>query len=341
VKLIAIGLTISVLLPIRSLPAQAIGAFRARASSAAEIARITDSLKVVLTRRLISYDLEVGRLDSTARGGDPTAGILSEGRALTREALAAEPGDPRTFLRRVAILSDFERQEWVNMTEPQRAAFGLVLRGDSTDRALVPPVLFKIPAVNFVLGTSAVAGREWPGPIEISTNLLGSAAGSAFEAIGAEPLKKYFESNLAVGTGFPTRGDGQLSGIVGVGFGQIRVGRVLLWPAVNLEQLDSADARLPNGLDALDPDAGSWTTPSISVAFAPWGLEHIQTRQANGLPTPIFTLGLALPYYYPGDTFTGLTALFSDRRGEYHRSGKARLVVGMYLPLQEVEALVP
>jgi hypothetical protein len=66
-------------------------------------------------------------------------------------------------------------------------------------------------------------------------------------------------------------------------------------------------------------------------------LTKIAERVKAGRLSPVFTLGVILPYYYPNDPFSTVAALFSDKRGSFQKSGKVRFQVGVFFPLQKVK----
>jgi hypothetical protein len=201
-----------------------------------------------------------------------------------------------------------------------------------------PPALFKAPDVVFVVGSTVTLGQgSTVAQAEISTNLLGAAAGTAFDAIGSTPLKEYFQDNLAVGTAFPYGGQHKLTAALGVGLGGLRIGSFAVWPAINIEQVDSGDTRVPASVKAGSPSSANWSSPILSVAVSPWDLTKIAERVKAGRLSPVFTLGVILPYYYPNDPFSTVAALFSDKRGSFQKSGKVRFQVGVFFPLQKVK----
>ncbi len=201
-----------------------------------------------------------------------------------------------------------------------------------------PTPLFKVPDVVFVIGTTMTIGQgKAVGQAEFSTNLLGAAAGTAFDAMGSDALKEYFQDNLAVGTAFPFGGRHKLTAALGVGLGGLKLGRFAIWPAINIEQVDSGDARVPSAIRAGSSSSANWSSPIISIAVSPWDLSNIAGRVQAGRLTPVFTAAVRLPYYYPNDPFSAVAALFSDKRGDYQKSGKLQFQVGVFFPLQKVK----
>jgi hypothetical protein len=200
-------------------------------------------------------------------------------------------------------------------------------------------VLHKVPGVVFVGGAALTfhAGETVFAP-EVSTNLVGAAAGSAFKAIGSTALEGYFEDNLTVGTAFPTSQGSGLTATLSVGLGSVSLGTVAIFPAISIEQVDSSDSRLPRTLLTANP-AKSWSSPLIGFGFAPFRLKDVPRRSSSGQLSPIITFSLRLPYYYAGDPFSALAALFSASGGDFRQQGKVMYQVGIFLPLQKVEPI--
>jgi len=179
-------------------------------------------------------------------------------------------------------------------------------------------------------------GRTTTSSFSIATNLLGAAAGSAFDAIGAEGLKTYLTQNIAAGTAIPAGKRNSLTAFVGLGLGQYSIGSVTLWPVINIEQTDTADTRTPTALRGSKADQKTWSAPTIGVGIVlPEGWYK---RVALGKAGLIPTIGIRIPHYYPGDPFAALGALFSTKRADYVRAGSAVYDIGFALPLTKAPA---
>jgi hypothetical protein len=180
-------------------------------------------------------------------------------------------------------------------------------------------------------GPVTTDGRTTTSSFSIATNLLGAAAGSAFDAIGAEGMKTYLTQNIAAGTAIPAGRRNSLTAFVGLGLGQYSVGSITLWPVINIEQTDTADTRTPTALRTSKADQQTWSAPTIGLAIVlPEGWYKKASLGKAGL---IPTIGIRIPHYYPGDPFGALGALFSTKRADYVRAGSAVYTVGVALPL--------
>ena len=301
-----------------------------------------------VSEKLVEYALRSAVIEAVPRTASerPVAEgllrLLGQATDPAKQALSAV-SDPELFFRRYTILTAFDASM---KTQSARDSQG----NDVSLNTLAPtrtevvlsatPVLHKIPDVDFVMGATVTRGEgSTIGSFELSTNLLGATAGAAFEAIGSEPLKEYFLDNITAGTAFPTGGEARLSATLGIGLGTLRVGKVGIWPALNIEQADSSDVRVPRGIVAANPNESNWSSPLISIAIAPWDLETIRNRLNHNKLAPVFTIGLRLPYYYPNDPFSALAALFSSKRSDYQKAGKVRVQFGVFFPLMRVKKL--
>lgn len=319
------------------LSAQAIQATRSRGTSRDSLEALVRVYSTLVTNALAEYGVEVARLsqatgdDAPARQARALIPVAERARELARETLDAAE-DPEQFLRRFRVLRAY-------LAGLERSGQGAGFRGMDFTTTAAPSELFKVPDVSFVIGTTLTAGKGTTvGQAEVSTNLLGAAAGTAFEAMGSTEIKEYFEDNLAVGTAFPFGGEHKLAAVLGVGLGGLRVGRFSIWPAINIEQADSGDGRVPDAIRALGTSA-NWSSPLLSVAVSPWDLSAINEGVKKGAVMPVFTLAVRLPYYYPNDPFSAVAALFSDKRGDYQKKGKAQFQIGVYFPLQRLKKI--
>lgn len=214
--------------------------------------------------------------------------------------------------------------------------------GEPGFSTLVPAVVFTIgPTFDAPLkSNSAFAGKQgWVTAIDVSTNLLGAAAGSAFSGLGADKFGEYLTNNISVGTAIPASGATRISADLSLGLGGVTLGNWLtLWPVIQIQQLDSADARIPVRSALGGIDSKQWSVPSFSVGFI-FGTESwLKKRLEAGKLVAVPIVGLQLPYYYPGDSFTALAALFSSRRSSYVRTGPSRVNFGLSIPLLKVGA---
>lgn len=320
---------------------QAIQAVRSRGTSRDSLKGVVRGFADSVSMVLAQYGVTVARL-SQARGDNEEdrmsralIPVAERARELARATLDAEH-DPERFLRRLRVLRAY-LEGLEQSGELRRIRDGSSAPGFSIRAA--PSELFKVPDVAFVIGATLMVGKGTTvGQAEVSTNLLGAAAGAAFETMGATALKEYFEDNLAVGTAFPFGGEHKLAAVLGVGLGGLRVGRFSIWPAINIEQADSGDHRVPDAIRSLGTSA-NWSSPMLSVAVSPWDLSAINAGVKEGKVMPVFTLAVRLPYYYPNDPFSAVAALFSDKRGDYQKKGKAQFQVGVYFPLQRLKRI--
>lgn len=154
------------------------------------------------------------------------------------------------------------------------------------------------------------------------SNIAGAAAGGAANGLGIDWLRDYFIDNTALGVGFPSGGH-KLTGVLQIGLGEVTILKnAPLWPVLSLEQLDSADARVPAELRG--ESAASWTYPSVAVGFP------IKMR-APKTPPAIGTISLGLPYFFPGSPFPAVGALFSEDHKKYRRAGRIRVALGVQI----------
>ncbi|HEY2804220.1 MAG TPA: hypothetical protein VGI92_00020 [Gemmatimonadales bacterium] len=304
---------------------QSIQAFRGLATSPDSIRVIVRSLAGSLTRRLAAVDDEASRHANATEASRMQS--LGTEREMVREALAAT-NDPRHFLELYEHLLAFEDQAQSYRSSNERSAAMLP----------PPPVVFKIPDVTFVIGISSSFGPRSTIEAGASTNLLGDAIGTAFDAIGSAALKQYFQDNLAAGTSVPLRGGNRLLGMLSVGLGSLRISKWRIFPAIDIEEVDTLGGRVPAAIVAANPTAANWSSPGFSIALLP-GLDWYRDRLNAGLPIPLITAGVRFPYYYAGEPFTALGALFSNNRSGYQHSGSALFELGIYFPLESVQKL--
>lgn len=296
-----------------------------------------DTLMAILADSLASYSAIAARLEGELPGDTALArdaGLAREVARAAREALLAV-GDPRELRIRWERFQNAWTQYANGCTQVRnpdcpRERLGIKVAGP------LPGQVFAIaPAVVFGVGWGLVVGADMK-PVNtfaVSTNLLGAAAGSLLGAIGSQDAREYFSKNLAVGTAFPTRGPNRLTGFVQLGLGQIAFQGLTLWPVLGVEQRDAADQRVPRALAARKPDVDNWTAPSLDIGFVFWSPKEFQRRVTEGKPAPVLTVGIAFPYYFPGDPFESLAGLVTNRRGDYEKQGKVQFSVGVAYPL--------
>lgn len=288
-----------------------------------------DTLIAILSDSLAHYSAVAARLERELPGD---VALAREVARAAREALLAV-GDPRELRIRWERFQDARDRYADGCTQVQNRncpPLGAHVAGP------LPGQVFAIaPAVVFGVGWGLVIGADMK-PVNsfaVSTNLLGAAAGSLLGAIGSQDAREYFSKNLAVGTAFPTRGPNRLTGFVQLGLGQIAFQGLTLWPVLGVEQRDAADQRVPRALAARKPDVDNWTAPSLDIGFVFWSPKEFQRRVAEGKPAPVLTVGIAFPYYFPGDPFESLAGLVTNRRGDYEKQGKVQFSVGVAYPL--------
>jgi hypothetical protein len=208
--------------------------------------------------------------------------------------------------------------------------------GIAESTAQVPAIFNRVRDVVFTIGYEGAFERgdqpSYDG-VSLGTNLLGAAVGTGFDALGSESLKNYFMNSLSAGVTIPSGSDTRMSGALGVGLGGIDFRGISFWPTLSFEQLDTADARVPRDLIADSPEESRWSQATIGVAIA---YPRLVERVAGGQVGFILTLGLRLPHYYPGDTFSAVGAVFSSKRTDFRREGRSQFTIGVAVPLLKV-----
>jgi len=257
------------------------------------------------------------------------------------EVLAAIPGDPqRDALTRYRTA---EAAFFSSAGQRSVPAFSGLPRVSSVQGLPVPGTATLVPDIVFSVGPEFYSGATNSlTTIGISSNLLGAAGGAVFDALGSATLKDYFSKNVSVGTAFPTNGDNKkLSAQLGLGLGGINLRAITIWPVLNFEQTDREDGRVPTSIKEGAPDEKNWTSPIFSVAIVPFATKALEDRLRAGKLVPIPVLGVRLPYYYPGDVFTALGAVFTSKRADYVSSGKAQFIIAVSLPLLRIQPSQP
>ena len=205
----------------------------------------------------------------------------------------------------------------------------------------IPQAFTTMKDVVFTLGYELAVGKSagTNGSVSLATNLLGAAAGAAFDAIGSTEMKNYLSSNIAAGTALPTGPRNSLTSFVGLGLGKVPLFGATLWPAINIEETDTADTRTPRELLSIRSDQKTWSAPEFDLGIVlPDGFISKLGMGKIGL---IPTLGIKAPHYFPGDPFTALAALFSAKRSDYVRAGKSLYTFGLVIPIYKADAPSP
>ena len=335
--------------------AQAVQAGRGLAEAAAERGRDRLTHRVRCQQKTLSVAEAAGAANlAGSRAGDASSPQV-DARALARvaieqeriatalrlgrEALAAAP-DPTAFFQRYAAYAAALDATSIDVSA-DKAADSVCTRLLKSTSNPAPATLVR--DVVFTLGfDAAFGGGAHARGVTLGTNLLGAAAGTLFDAIGSTEFRDYLKNNLAVATSVPTGGgSGRLSAQLGLGLGEVKVSRrgavVALWPVLTLDQSDTADRRTPTELRTLQPAERSWSSPGFSVGFALARRDSLEDRLKAGKLVPVISIGVGLPYYYAGDPLNALAAFFTNKRGDYERAGKARLTIGVGIPLLRVK----
>jgi hypothetical protein len=268
----------------------------------------------------------------------PAYAAIVRAESEANRVLAAR-NDPREF---VAALNSFRAAEEGVFRIMDRPSMSELIENREGFRPFdipAPAITTAVPDVVFVVGGDVTRLRAPERgsvfSLGVATNLLGAAVGSAFDALGSSTLKDYFSNNISIGPAVPTSGPHKISSQLGLGLGEVRIGPVTLWPDINLEQLDTADLRVPPDVISKKPSEQSWSVPSFGLGV-PLGKTFLERVKAGKL-VAILTFGYKVPYYFPGDSFTALGALFSTRRNDYVRRGPGTFSVGLSVPLLKVK----
>jgi hypothetical protein len=201
----------------------------------------------------------------------------------------------------------------------------------------VPGIHTLLPNVVFTIGPELhFSDRDELLGFGLSTNLLGASVGSVFDVLGSNELKEYFTKNISAGTALPVTGTGKLSAQIGLGLGAVDLKKFSIWPVLNIEQTDTADARVPTEVVERRPDKENWSSPIISFALVPWDPATLRTRLEEKKLVFVPVVGLRLPYYYPSDPFSALAALFSDNRRDFEDVGDVEFILGVSVPLVRI-----
>jgi len=196
------------------------------------------------------------------------------------------------------------------------------------------------PEVNFAVGYgfSAAGSRKTVNGFSIGTNLAGAAAGEAFGGLGFDALKKYFIDNTSMGVALPVSSEAKPSLDVGLGLGELRFGNAMLWPVLGFQQFNKGDSRVPDEVVASNSDQSTWSAPYAGLSMFFGSIDDAR-KQLDSIGTawsPIVSLGLELPFYYPGGAFSAMGALFTDRIGDYSREGTIGFFLSLSWPLMPI-----
>jgi len=196
-----------------------------------------------------------------------------------------------------------------------------------------------IKDVIFTVTLEQVFGKERPvNAAGLSTNLASAAAGGIFDAMGAAPLKSFLVNNVTMDTFLPTHGPGKPSARAGLALGSVNLKwknrKITLHPALNMEQLDASDTRVPADLIRRSTSK-NWSAPIFAVGIALGGEAHLRSRLADHGPAFVVTAGVRLPLFFPGDAGSAVGALFTNRRSDYERSGHAAFLLGISVVLTQ------
>jgi hypothetical protein len=227
----------------------------------------------------------------------------------------------------------------MDATEAERVRTTARLLGEAASTA--PPISAiqtLVPDVSFTASYGTAVTRAAHGGIGVNSNLHGAAAGAAFDALGSKTLQDYFTNNLGVGAQIPTSGNGKLSSAIGLGLGGVTLGKYGFWPALGLQEFDSRDQTLSTVLTTQNPEQKTWSQLTFGVGVPLYGLSGAIERICQGRLAPVLSVGVSLPYFYPGDAYTALGAVFTSRRNDYVHVSGTRFLVAVDVPLLKVGA---
>lgn len=251
------------------------------------------------------------------------------------EFLLAEEEGAATLARETADVKD-ER-------DPRRSVqmeMSGCLRAAQNATPPVSAIQTLVPDVAFTASYGRALQHGSDGGVGVNTNALGAAAGAAFAALGSQALQDYFTNNLAVGAQIPAAGNGKISSALGLGLGGVSFGDFAFWPALGIQEFDSGDQTLSSVLTAQNAAQKNWSQLlfGVAVPLSTHGLSGAIERICEGKLQPILSVGVSLPYYFPGDAYTALGAVFSARRSEYVHLSGTRVYFSVDVPLLRVGA---
>jgi hypothetical protein len=319
----------------------------ARGVAVANNQQVVDSAVAAIRRGLVAT-AGLARLSGQglgiARAEDRAAAAELSVRAAA--ALAAR-ADPEEFFRRyrefqaaAAIATVDDSATSVVPAPPRRgppAARGAA--GAAAIRSLPTSAIGVIASdVTFVVGVDyTTSPRADVRTVSLNTNLLGAAAGTAVGALGASALVEYFKNNVSAGVAVPVGGrSGRLTSQLGVGLGGVTAGPFTAWPVLALDQAASVEDQVPASVVGGKPDERSWSSPVLGVAVPLVRTNALAASLARRRPVPVLSVGVRLPYYYPGDATAALGALFTSKRTDFVRAGRGHFTFGVAVPLYRV-----
>jgi hypothetical protein len=184
------------------------------------------------------------------------------------------------------------------------------------------------PAVLFALGYGGLLGSNQRPmhALGIETNVAGAGLGALFQGLGAEPLKKYLETNATVAAYLPSGRSDLPETRVALGLGALPIkGKVTLVPTLSFEEADSSDSRITRRVVRGEDNHRSWASPVLAMSFV-----------LPNLPGVALSIGANFPVYYPGSALEALGKLFSFQGNGFRRAGRGALSVQVGIPLQRL-----
>ena len=313
---------LAVLLAPTAAPAQILQAALGAAASNNEqlVARASDSLVEYLARRRTTAPASF--VDATADLPDRAAAVL------------AVRDDPREFFRRYRALRG----------ETRATAAALVPEARARGQAMLPnpgPGVLVGEALAFTIGYDVAGGsRGSAQQLSLTTNLLGAVAGTAAAAVDASTLADYFQTSISAGAALPVGGGGgRLGAQLGLGLGRLSLGDVELWPVLAMEQVDSAARRVPTEVLARAASQEQWATPVLGIGVPLVPASRLRAHLAAKRLLPVLSVGARFPFYYPGNVFQAIGAVFSDGRSGFVRQGRAQFTASIGVPLFRLDSL--
>lgn len=333
-------------------PTAAVAAQGTQASAWLASRRASEMRDTLRAYRHRTADLLVAlRTREEVHRGDTNTGAValadSYGVAASRaEAALHVSGDDHAFLQALRAL-DGAMRELRALRALRSPDTGITPRADQRQDAVinawgpVPVFLHTLsPKVAFSagLGSTFPLLRSRATSIDIGTNLAGSILGKALESVGLPAgFKDFLTENTAVGLGFSAHRRVGLTTSYSVGLGSADVAGRAIWPILAIQQSDTATHEINVEARTTDTLRAVWSRPYVALGFTLYDRATVTKRLQDDKVVPVFTIGVQLPYLYPGDASTALAALFTEKRGKYLGAGRARLVVGVSIPLIRLE----
>lgn len=201
-----------------------------------------------------------------------------------------------------------------------------------------PQIGLLVKEVVFTLGGEISMGDDVPPvqALQLDTNLLGAAAGNLIGGLGSKDLKEFLTNNIGGTVSFPTANSNKLGGQISVGLGGISFRNFTIWPTLGMEQLSGEDDRIPESIrEGLTEENSS--APEISIGIIAMTIAEFQKKLKAGGLVPVFSLSVRLPFYYPGDSYSALGALFTNDRSKFDKAGKVQFQFGVSFPIRKVD----